>query len=140
MWKNPSSGSSASRDRRTPPGKDPGYYGRAATDTAGASLAAFRHATTAPAASASPEKQVYPNPAGEAATWQGFVPLGAHAAQLQVLDLLGRVVRTVPVAGRNGQVTQPLDLRGLAPGAYTCRLLADGQAVGAPVRLLVSAP
>ena len=114
------------------PGTSPAYVARIDQATL---LAA-----TAPAASASPDTQVYPNPAGEAATWQGSVPLGAHAAQLHVLDLLGRVVRTVPVSGRGAHVTQPLDLAGLAPGAYTCRLLADGQAAGAPARLLVSAP
>ncbi len=45
----------ADRDWRTPPDKDPGYYGRAADGTASASLTAFRHPTTAPPAEATPE-------------------------------------------------------------------------------------
>ncbi len=80
---------------------------------------------------------VYPNPATatEQATWQGAVPVGAGVAELVLFDVLGRAVRRVPVAGRGPQVAQALDLRGLAPGTYACRLLVAGQPVGGVQRL-----
>lgn len=83
---------------------------------------------------------VYPNPAtaSDQATWQGAVPLGAPAAELVLLDVLGRVVRRVPVAGRGPQIAQALDLCGLAAGTYACRLLVAGQPVGAVQRLVVA--
>ena len=122
-----------------------GGYGSNCLATPGAAAAAYVAridnatllATTVPAAPASAAPQVFPNPAADEATWQGTVPLGAQAAAVQVLDGLGRVVRVVPVAGRGEHVTQALALRGLAPGSYACRLLADGQVAGAVSRLLV---
>ena len=80
---------------------------------------------------------VFPTPATDAATWQGVVPPGALAAELVLLDVLGRVVRRVRVAGRGAAVRQPLALAGLAPGAYVCRLLLAGQASGGVCRLMV---
>ncbi len=56
-------------------------------------------------------------------------------AELLLLDVLGRTVRRVPVAGRGAQVAQTLDLRGLAAGTYACRLLVAGQPVGGVQRL-----
>jgi hypothetical protein len=78
---------------------------------------------------------VFPNPATDQATWQGAVPPGTPAAELVLFDVLGRVVRRVPVAGRGPQVAQALDLRGLAAGTYACRLLVAGQPVGTVQRL-----
>jgi hypothetical protein len=80
---------------------------------------------------------VFPNPATEKAIWQGAVPLSAPAAELVLLDVLGRAVRRVPVAGRGAQVAQALDLRGLAAGTYACRLLVAGQPSGGASRLVV---
>jgi hypothetical protein len=80
---------------------------------------------------------VYPNPATatDQTTWQGAVPVGTGAAELVLLDVLGRVVRRVPVAGRGAQVVQALDLRGQATGTYACRLLVAGQPMGGVQRL-----
>ena len=61
---------------------------------------------------------VYPTkvPVGQAATYLYTGP--AEAGTLQVLDLLGRVVRTTPVDGRaQGEVP----LAGLASGSYLLR-------------------
>jgi hypothetical protein len=90
---------------------------------------------TAPSAPADAAAQVFPNPASDQATWQGAVPLGAPAVELVLLDVLGRVVRRVPVAGRGAQVQQALGLRGLAAGTYACRLLVAGQPVGTVQKL-----
>lgn len=78
---------------------------------------------------------LYPNPATAEAIWQGAVPAGAGAAELVLCDVLGRVVRRVAVAGRGEQVTQALELRGLAAGIYACRLLVAGQPVGPAQKL-----
>ena len=81
---------------------------------------------------------VFPNPAtAGTTTWQGAVPLSAPAAELALLDVLGRAVRRVPVAGRGPQVAQALELRGLAAGTYACRLLVAGQPSGGACRLVV---
>ncbi|HET9505539.1 MAG TPA: hypothetical protein VFO93_18490 [Hymenobacter sp.] len=66
------------------------------------------------------------------------MPLGEPAAELVLTDVLGRAVRRVPVAGRGPQVSQPLDLRGLAPGTYACRLRLAGHASGGTSRLVVA--
>lgn len=92
-------------------------------------------AAAGPAVPANPAAQVFPNPTSEAATWQGAVPAGAGAAELVLLDVLGRAVRRVPVSGRGAQVSQELDLRGLAAGTYACRLLVAGQPVGTVQKL-----
>jgi hypothetical protein len=94
-------------------------------------------AAPAPAPASAAGAQVFPNPATDAATWQGAVPVGAGAAELVLLDVLGRVARRVPVAGRGAQVAQALDLSGLAAGTYACRLLVAGQASGGVCRLVV---
>ena len=80
---------------------------------------------------------VYPNPAtaSDQATWQGAVPVGAGTAELVLLDVLGRAVRRVAVAGRGAQVAQALELAGLAAGTYACRLLVAGQPVGGVQKL-----
>jgi len=110
------------------PGNNPAYVARLDNATL---LAAT---PTAPASAAA---QLFPNPATDAATWQGAVPPGAPAAELVLRDMLGRVVRRVPVAGRGPQVAQALELRGLAAGTYACRLLLAGQASGNTCRLVI---
>ncbi|HET9502082.1 MAG TPA: T9SS type A sorting domain-containing protein, partial [Hymenobacter sp.] len=79
--------------------------------------------------------QLFPNPATAEAIWQGAVPGGTGTAELVLTDVLGRVVRRVPVAGRGAQVAQALELRGLAAGTYACRLLVAGQPVGGVQKL-----
>jgi hypothetical protein len=114
----------------TAPGAYPAYVARLDNATL---LAA-----TAPAAPASAAAQLFPNPATDQATWQGAVPVGPSTAELVLTDVLGRAVRRVPVAGRGAQVVQALELRGLAPGPYACRLLVAGQLVGGACRLLLA--
>jgi len=97
-------------------------------------------AAAAPAGASSTAAQLFPNTATNQATWQGGVPVGAGATELVLLDMLGRAVRRVPVAGRGAHVVQALDLRGLAPGTYVCRLLVDERASGTVSRLLVTPP
>ena len=66
------------------------------------------------------------------------VPLaGVVEVVVVLLDVLGRAVRRVAVAGRGALVTQALDLRGLAAGTYAGRLLVAGQASGGACRLVV---
>jgi hypothetical protein len=91
----------------------------------------------APIAPIGTAAQVFPNPATDQATWQGAVPVGAGSAELVLFGVLGRMVRRVPVSGRGPQVTQALNLRGLAAGTYACRLLVAGQPSGGACRLVV---
>ncbi len=111
-----------------------GGYGSNCLATPGAAAAAYvariDNATllaTTPLANRSTGASLYPNPASETTTWQGVVPAGARAAELVLSDVLGRLVQRLPVAGRGELVTQALNLRGLAPGAYACHLLVAGQ-------------
>ncbi len=124
-----------------------GGYGNNCLATPGASAAyvarldnATLLATAAPGPPTGAAAQLFPNPTTAEATWQGPVPVGPATAELVLTDVLGRPVRRVPVAGRGPLVSQALDLRGLAPGSYLCRLLLAGQPSGAISRLLVYAP
>ena len=71
---------------------------------------------------------VYPTkvPVGAAATYLYTGP--AEPATLQVLDLLGRVVRTVPV---DGQAQGVVPLAGLSSGSYLLRYTAASARFGA---------
>lgn len=125
-----------------------GGYGSGCLATPGASAAAYVArldqatllAAAAPGAAAGATGQVFPNPATEAATWQGAVLAGAGLAELVLTDVLGREVRRVAVAGRGAQVAQALELSELAPGTYACRLLVAEQPVGGAQRLAVVVP
>jgi aminopeptidase N len=64
-----------------------------------------------------PTLQVYPNPAHEALTLAGTVPLGTTA---DVFDAMGRRVVSQPVPPAQ------LDTRALAPGVYVLRLHGPG--------------
>jgi hypothetical protein len=81
--------------------------------------------------------QLYPTPASVSATWQGAVPVGTRLAELVLLDVLGRVVQRVAVAGRGTAVQQMLALSTLPAGSYMCRLLIAGQPSGGTCRLVV---
>ena len=113
----------------TTPGTYPAYVARIDNATL---LAAAASAAGSPGGAT-----VFPNPARAAVTWQGSVPAGTGTAALQVLDMLGRVVLTVPVSGRGAQVSQELAVRGLAAGTYACCLLVAGQPSGGVCRLVV---
>jgi len=67
----------------------------------------------ATAPTAGPTLTLYPNPSHG----QVLLTLPGFALTAQVLDALGRVVRTVFVAGTNAS----LDAAGLAPGVYAVR-------------------
>ncbi|WP_207218269.1 hypothetical protein, partial [Hymenobacter persicinus] len=71
--------------------------------------------------------ELYPNPAREKATL--LLPAARLARRAQLLDALGRPVRTLAVPA--GAVRLTVDLRGVMPGYYLLR--CDGQSV----RLLV---
>ncbi len=70
---------------------------------------------TAPAAGAAPVLLVFPNPSADG-RFGVALPAGAQAASLTVLDALGRVVLTQPLApaGRT-----ELSLAAQPPGLYT---------------------
>ncbi|HEX9953139.1 MAG TPA: T9SS type A sorting domain-containing protein [Rubricoccaceae bacterium] len=64
---------------------------------------------------------VAPNPVHGVATLTLRAPTAA-ALTLDVLDALGRVVRTVPVSTAGGETRVALDVRGLPAGAYVARV------------------
>jgi uncharacterized protein (DUF1501 family) len=79
------------------------------------------NALAASAATAGVEFSVYPNPSAGGPATLAFTSEGG-VVQVVVFDGLGHEVRR-PVAGRAlgaGPQQVPLDLRGLAPGAYHC--------------------
>lgn len=87
----------ADRDWRAPPGQDPGYYGRAATDTMSASLTAFRHATTTPPAEATPEvlaARMLEEKIAYATRTGGFLALTVELAQAAAAE--AELVRRFP--------------------------------------------
>jgi hypothetical protein len=80
-----------------------------------------------------PALRLYPNPATAHSLVQVRASIGAQAATLTVLNLLGQVVLTQPLpAAANG--TAVLTLPNLAAGAYVVRLsTADGRALSQPL-------
>ena len=85
-----------------------------------ATLAASPLLATAAAQPAAPTP--YPNPAHGRVT----VALPAGAAMLQLLDALGRVVRTVAAPASPYNLTAELDLSGVVPGVYALRPVGGG--------------
>lgn len=67
---------------------------------------------TAPA----PGLTLFPNPAAEVLTLT--LPAEAAEGELRIVDVMGRVVRTIQVRG----TTARMDLQDLAPGSYRCVL------------------
>ncbi len=81
-----------------------------------------------------PAPRFYPNPAHGHTTLSYHCPPGTRRAQLEILDALGRAVRTLPLTATATEA--PLDLTGLPAGLYTCRVRLDERA-GPTVRLAV---
>jgi photosystem II stability/assembly factor-like uncharacterized protein len=70
---------------------------------------------------------VRPNPARDRAVLH-LAPRAAGRVDVEVLDALGRRVRTVTADLPAGPSALPLDVRGLAPGAYLVRVRGAGGA------------
>jgi hypothetical protein len=71
----------------------------------------------------------FPNPARSQATVRFAVPEQTTGdVQLELYDLLGRQVKTIPAAEASGRVEQTLDVSDLPSGTYLLRLSAGGQA------------
>ncbi|UCH77510.1 MAG: T9SS type A sorting domain-containing protein [Candidatus Coatesbacteria bacterium] len=71
--------------------------------------------------------QNFPNPARGVTTVAFTLPAAAEA-KVTLYDVAGRKVRTVDTAGREGENDLAVDVAGLAPGVYTYRLEAGGEA------------
>ena len=71
--------------------------------------------------------ELYPNPAADA-TVVRYEAAASGRVRLELLDALGRVVRTRTEPVRPGANTLPLPLRGLAAGYHVLRLTPDGGA------------
>jgi hypothetical protein len=70
----------------------------------------------------------FPNPARSQATVRFAVPEQTTGdVQLELYDLLGRQVKTIPAAEASGRVEQTLDVSNLPSGTYLLRLSAGGQ-------------
>ena len=72
---------------------------------------------------------VFPNPTRESATVRVALS-GAATVRLDVLDLLGRTVRTAESAADAGTHDLDVSVRGLSPGVYLVRLAVDGRPAG----------
>jgi len=77
----------------------------------------------------------YPNPAHRAVSLTLPAVPGAGKAQVTLLNAVGQQVRSSSVALGSSTTRAELDLTGVAPGLYTVRVLAGGQA--ASQRLVV---
>ncbi|GAB2949660.1 hypothetical protein GCM10027048_13440 [Hymenobacter coalescens] len=76
------------------------------------------------------ELTVFPNPAhGGTLTLRLSGAGAAQAAQAQLINALGQVVRKQAVSIRNGGAEQPLSIDGLSRGLYTLRVEIGGGAV-----------
>jgi hypothetical protein len=71
----------------------------------------------------------FPNPARSQATVRFAIPeqMSADNVRLELYDLLGRQVKTIPAAETSGRVEQTLDVSDLPSGTYLLRLSAGGQ-------------
>jgi hypothetical protein len=70
----------------------------------------------------------FPNPARSQATVRFAIPEQMTGdVQLELYDLLGRQVKTIPAAEASGRVEQTLDVSDLPSGTYLLRLSAGGQ-------------
>jgi hypothetical protein len=70
----------------------------------------------------------FPNPARSQATVRFAVPDQTTGdVQLELYDLLGRQVKTIPAAEASGRVEQTLDVSDLPSGTYLLRLSAGSQ-------------
>jgi flagellar hook assembly protein FlgD len=71
----------------------------------------------------------FPNPARSRATVRFAIPeqMSADNVRLELYDLLGRQVKTIPAAEASGRVEQTLDVSNLPSGTYLLRLSAGGQ-------------
>ncbi|MGI4884725.1 MAG: T9SS type A sorting domain-containing protein [Janthinobacterium lividum] len=79
---------------------------------------------------------VYPNPAGVETTVTISAMTGGHQASFNLLDALGRVVRTQSAALPAAGLGYRLNLAGLRAGVYTLRITAGNQ-VAATQRLVI---
>lgn len=79
--------------------------------------------------------EAYPNPAHRAVSLTLPAVPGASKAQVVLLNAVGQQVRSSSVALGSSTTRAELDLTGVAPGLYTVRVVAGGQA--ASQRLVV---
>lgn len=77
----------------------------------------------------------FPNPSTGATTLRYGLSSSTSLADLCIFDGLGSEVMRLRLKGTHG--SEQLDTGNLAPGGYTCRLLADGLPVGAQRLLMV---
>gem|GEM_PF-2751724 len=82
-------------------------------------------ATKRPVAALLGRLEVFPNPAGWQATIRYALPTTAHQATLEVRNLLGQRVSTLPLPGVQGEVLLPV--AGLPAGLYLCSVVVEGQ-------------
>lgn len=111
-------------DDHLPAGASLLYYRLAQTDLSGA--VTYTPVRIVALAAAGPSFVVYPShvPVGQTISYLYTGPAGV--ATVEVLDLLGRVVRSTPVAGGpQGEVT----LAGLAPGPYLVHYAAAAASI-----------
>jgi hypothetical protein len=79
----------------------------------------------------------FPNPARSQATVRFAVPEQTTGdVQLELYDLLGRQVKTIPAAETSGRVEQTLDVSDLPSGTYLLRLSAGGQSQSQQVTIV----
>jgi predicted outer membrane repeat protein len=79
----------------------------------------------------------FPNPARSQATVRFAVPEQTTGdVQLELYDLLGRQVKTLPAAEASGRVEQTLDVSDLPSGTYLLRLSAGGQSQSQQVTIV----
>ena len=71
-------------------------------------------------------ESIQPNPFHQTTLVRYYLPESVHKASLQVFDLHGRLLQSLPLEGR-GTAEARLDLSAQAPGLYIGILVVDGQ-------------
>lgn len=96
--------------------------------TAGPSQSQINGFGTYPAQHAQPSLgECIPNPASNSTSVSYVLPANTGAAELQVMDALGKALQTFPLSIHNEQVE--ISTRMLPAGLYQCVLFVDGQPV-----------
>jgi len=73
--------------------------------------------------------QNVPNPTSNSTTIGYSLPQGVSAAQIEIVDMTGRILQIIPLSGV-GRNTLTIDTSSFASGTYSYSLIIDGQLTG----------
>ena len=75
-------------------------------------------------------EQNAPNPFSGSTVIGYSLPKGVSSAQMQITDVMGKVLAVIPLSSGDGKNTIRADVSGYASGTYSYTLIVDGKVVG----------